>query len=239
MAETRNQDATIYCGNLDERVKDEILFELMLQAGPVVNVHIPKDRVMMAHSGFGFVEFLTETDAEYAVKVMNSVKLFGKPIRVNKATTDKKQVSEIGAEIFIGNLDSMVDERVLHDTFSAFGIMMKPPTISRGPDGRSKGFGFVNYDNFESADAAIEGMNNQFLMNKSITVSYAYKEGSKGEKHGDASERLLAMNARKNNVKLVPVMLSEGLAGLPLALPVGFGSVQVAPEGFAPPPVRN
>ncbi len=38
----RNQEATVYCGNLDERVRDEILFELMLQAGPVVNVHIPK-----------------------------------------------------------------------------------------------------------------------------------------------------------------------------------------------------
>jgi splicing factor 3B subunit 4 len=38
----------------------------------------------MAHQGFGFCEFLTEEDAEYACKIMNQIKLWGKPIRVNK-----------------------------------------------------------------------------------------------------------------------------------------------------------
>ena len=73
----------------------------MLQAGPVgefaiqcpvilvdsyclVNVHLPKDRVSMTHQGYGFCEFLTEEDAEYACKIMNQIKLWGKPIRVNK-----------------------------------------------------------------------------------------------------------------------------------------------------------
>jgi RNA recognition motif-containing protein len=49
-----------------------------------VNVHLPKDRISMAHQGFGFCEFLTEEDAEYACKIMNQIKLWGKPIRVNK-----------------------------------------------------------------------------------------------------------------------------------------------------------
>ena len=49
-----------------------------------VNVHLPKDRVSMAHQGYGFSEFLTEEDAEYACKIMNQIKLWGKPIRVNK-----------------------------------------------------------------------------------------------------------------------------------------------------------
>jgi RNA recognition motif-containing protein len=43
--EQRNQEATCYCGNLDEQVTEEVLWELMLQAGPVVNVFIPKDKV--------------------------------------------------------------------------------------------------------------------------------------------------------------------------------------------------
>src|SRR6267154_3762059 len=51
-----------------------------------VNVHLPKDRISMAHQGFGFCEFLTEEDAEYACKIMNQIKLWGKPIRVNKVS---------------------------------------------------------------------------------------------------------------------------------------------------------
>lgn len=40
----------------------------------------------MAHQGYGFCEFLTEEDAEYACKIMNQIKLWGKPIRVNKVS---------------------------------------------------------------------------------------------------------------------------------------------------------
>lgn len=38
----------------------------------------------MSHQGFGFCEFFSEEDAEYACRIMNGIKLFGKPIRVNK-----------------------------------------------------------------------------------------------------------------------------------------------------------
>ena len=50
----------------------------------VVNVHVPKDRITMTHQGYGFVEFASEEDADYAIKIMNMIKLYGKPIRVNK-----------------------------------------------------------------------------------------------------------------------------------------------------------
>ena len=60
-----------------------LLWRLCLPLGPV-NVHLPKDRISMAHQGYGFCEFLTEEDAEYACKIMNQIKLWGKPIRVNK-----------------------------------------------------------------------------------------------------------------------------------------------------------
>ena len=49
-----------------------------------VNVHMPKDRVTQSHQGYGFVEFLGEEDADYAIKIMNMIKLYGKPVRVNK-----------------------------------------------------------------------------------------------------------------------------------------------------------
>jgi splicing factor 3B subunit 4 len=102
----------------------------MIQAGRIVNVHLPKDRVTQTHQGFGFVEFVSEEDADYAAKIMNQVRLYGKPIRVNKASADKQKAVEVGAELFIGNLDPMVDERMLYDTFSRFGTLVSPPKVS-------------------------------------------------------------------------------------------------------------
>jgi splicing factor 3B subunit 4 len=80
----QDKEATVYVGNIDERVTDSLIWELMLQAGRIVNVHLPKDRVTQSHQGYGFVEFISEEDAEYAARVMNQVRLYGKPIRVNK-----------------------------------------------------------------------------------------------------------------------------------------------------------
>jgi len=188
----RNQDATIYVGGLDEKVNESLLWELFVQAGPVVNVHMPKDRVTMMHQGYGFVEFLSEDDADYSIKIMNMIKLFGKPVRVNKASAHQKNL-DVGANIFIGNLDPEVDEKLLYDTFSAFGVILTTPKIQRDPEtGNSKGFAFINYASFEAADAAIEAMNGQYLCNRAIAISYAFKKDSKGERHGSAAERLLA-----------------------------------------------
>ena len=60
---------------------------------------------------------------------MNMIKLYGKPIRVNKATSDKKNL-DVGANLFIGNLDPDIDEKLLYDTFSAFGQILQTPKVS-------------------------------------------------------------------------------------------------------------
>jgi splicing factor 3B subunit 4 len=197
----RNQEATIYVGNLDDQVNESLLWELMIQAGPVTKVYIPKDRVTQIHQGYAFIEFASSADADYAIKVMNMVKLFGKPIKVNKASTDKRTF-DVGATLFIGNLTPEVDEQLLQDTFGAFGTLIEPPKVARDPDtGNNRGFGFVNFDNFESSDAAIQSMNGQWLANKQITVSYAFKKDVPGERHGTAAERLLAAQSRRVNME--------------------------------------
>lgn len=183
------QDATCYVGNLDEGVDEELLWELMVQAGPVVSVFMPKDKVLSKHMGYGFVEYRSEEDAEYAIKVMNMIKLFGRPLRINKSSTDK-QTTDIGANLFIGNLASEVDEKTLYDTFSAFGGILNTPRVQRDMEtGISKGFGFVQFDSFEASDMAIECMNGQWLCNRQIVVQYAFKRDSR-ERHGSQAGTL-------------------------------------------------
>ena len=94
----------------------------------------------------------------------------------------------------IGNLDPEVDEKLIYDTFSAFGVILKTPNIQRDPEtNKSKGFCFIEYASFEAADACIEAMNGQYLMNRAIHINYSFKKDAKGkERHGTAAERLLA-----------------------------------------------
>lgn len=156
-----------------------------------MNVHIPRDKITDEHQNYGFVEFKNEEDADYAIKIMHMVKLFGKPIHVNKASQDKR-TQEVGANLFVGNLNSEIDEKTLKDIFYSFGIVVSTKIMRDPESGVSKGYGFVSYDNFESADNAINTMNGQYVGGKPIDVSYAYKKDTKGERHGSTAERILA-----------------------------------------------
>ncbi len=213
---------------------------------------MPKDRVTMMHQGYGFVEFLAEEDADYSIKIMNMIKLYGKPIRVNKASAHQKNL-DVGANIFIGNLDPEVDEKLLYDTFSAFGVILTTPKIQRDPEtGNSKGFAFINYASFEASDAAIEAMNGQYLCNRAISVSYAFKKDSKGERHGSAAERLLAAQnplsqadrphqlfADAPPVPVAPMGMPPGIPGMPMGMPMPPRPPIPPPGQFPPPPMPS
>merc|ERR1719341_1553796 len=143
---------------------------------------------------------------------------------------------DVGANIFIGNLDPEVDEKLLYDTFSAFGVILTTPKIQRDPEtGNSKGFAFINYASFEASDAAIEAMNGQYLCNRAIAISYAFKKDSKGERHGSAAERLLAAQNPLSRADRPHQLFAD-------APPVPLPSITPVPPppgmmgGYMPPP---
>ncbi|PKA53979.1 Polyadenylate-binding protein 2 [Apostasia shenzhenica] len=231
----RNQEATTYVGNLDPQVSEELLWELFVQAGPVVNVYVPKDRVTNLHQGYGFIEFRSEEDADYAIKILNMIKLYGKPIRVNKADTLTSRLSfftsSSGVNLF-PNGTKIVD--VSFDSFDQSGVA-RPCIcwIMRDPEtGNSRGFGFVSYDSFESSDAAIEAMNGQYLCNRQITVSYAYKKDTKGERHGTPAERILAANNPTTQKNRPHTLFASGPPTLPSAQANGTLIAPVVPRPF-------
>eukprot|EP00762_Andalucia_godoyi_P003870 ANDGO_08630.mRNA.1 Splicing factor 3B subunit 4 len=198
----RNPEATLFVASLDTAVDEEILWELFLQCGPLVNVYIPRDKITGEHQGYGFVEFKSAENCEYALACMNAVKLFSKSIRLNRATEDRSK-GDIGANLFVGNLDPDIDEKRLYEAFSAFGKLIGHPRVGRDESGKCKGHAFVRFDSFEASDAAIQALDSQFLGGRAIRVQYAYKNGgAKGERHGTVEERLIAANLPRSSTLL-------------------------------------
>ena len=134
---------------------EDLLWELFLQTGPVVYVNIPRDKISGEHQGYGFVEFRDEDDAEYAIKIMHTIQVYGKPIKVSRASNHTAKQTDVGANLFVGNLDLSVSEKVLTDAFTSFGNIVNVRVERDNVSGTSKRFAFINYDNFESSDAAI------------------------------------------------------------------------------------
>ena len=56
--EHRNQDATIYVGNLEPSATENLLLELFVQIGKVRSIYMPKDKITNTHNGYAFIEFM-------------------------------------------------------------------------------------------------------------------------------------------------------------------------------------
>ena len=72
--------------------------------------------------------------------------------------------------IFVGGLPFKVDERELREIFEKFGEPSSVKIIMDKQSGRSKGFGFVEMDDEEAAQKAIEALDGSELYGRKIGV---------------------------------------------------------------------
>ncbi|XP_065880935.1 uncharacterized protein [Euphorbia lathyris] len=85
-----NTTCTVYIGNLDEKVSDKVLYDILIQAGRVVDLHMPRDRETDKPKGFAFVEYETGETADYAVKLFSGlVVLYNRTLKFAISGQDK------------------------------------------------------------------------------------------------------------------------------------------------------
>ncbi|XP_031420720.1 RNA binding motif protein 11 [Clupea harengus] len=102
---------TVFVGNLDPLVKEEILYELFLQAGPVRRVTMARDREGRRRP-FGFVLYKHAEAVPYAIALLNGICLYGRPLKLGFSTGSSQ------------------------DTWGSFG---SPGTEDRGPNAVRRG----------------------------------------------------------------------------------------------------
>uniref|UniRef100_UPI003AAD67B7 cold-inducible RNA-binding protein B-like isoform X3 n=1 Tax=Centroberyx gerrardi TaxID=166262 RepID=UPI003AAD67B7 len=82
-------------------------------------------------------------------------------------------------KLFIGGLSFDTTEDSLAAAFSKYGNIAKVDVIRDKETGKSRGFGFVKYDNADDAKDALDGMNGKTLDGRSIRVDEAGKGGGR------------------------------------------------------------
>ncbi len=76
-------------------------------------------------------------------------------------------------KIYVGNLSYNTEEDRLADHFAQFGTVLSARIIFDRDTNRSKGFGFVEMEDAEAAEAAISALNNQELDGRNLRVNEA------------------------------------------------------------------
>uniref|UniRef100_A0A0D9ZFG4 Uncharacterized protein n=2 Tax=Oryza glumipatula TaxID=40148 RepID=A0A0D9ZFG4_9ORYZ len=86
---------------------------------------------------------------------------------------------------FIGNLSWSTTDESLKDAFGKFGNLTEAKVVFDKYSGRSRGFGFVTFDEKKAMEDAIEGMNGLDLDGRAITVDKAQPQGPGRDRNGD------------------------------------------------------
>ena len=76
-------------------------------------------------------------------------------------------------KLFVGGLAWKTTSDTLREAFSAYGEVSEAVVVEDRETGRSRGFGFVRFENDSDAEAALQAMNNSELEGRTIKVDRA------------------------------------------------------------------
>ncbi len=77
------------------------------------------------------------------------------------------------SKIYVGNLSWGIDTDKLKQAFEEFGTVTDAIVVTDRQTGRSRGFGFVEFDNSDDAQKAIDAMNGKELDGRELVVNFA------------------------------------------------------------------
>lgn len=97
----------------------------------------------------------------------------------------------MNSKLYIGNLSFKAQEEELTELFSAHGDVKSTRIITDRDSGRSRGFAFVEMGDEEQANKAIEALDGQDHLGRSLRVSVAKEREDRGprERRHDRGNR--------------------------------------------------
>jgi polyadenylate-binding protein len=161
--------ASLYVGELNPSVNEASLFEIFSPIGQVASIRVCRDAVSKKSLGYAYVNYHKFDDGEKAIEDLNYNLIEGRPCRIMWSQRDPYLRRNGDGNIYIKNLHPAIDNKALHDTFSAFGKILSCK-VATDDMGLSKCFGFVHYETAEAANAAIENVNGMLLNDREVYV---------------------------------------------------------------------
>ncbi len=79
----------------------------------------------------------------------------------------------MAVQIYVGNLNYRMTEEALQELFTKYGEVVSAKIIKDRYSGRSKGFGFVEMENKDDGEKAIQELNDSEVEGRNIRVNFA------------------------------------------------------------------
>lgn len=151
----------IFFGELSYDADEEDIRKHFEECGDIINIKL-LTRMDGKSKGKGFIKLSSKEAQEKALDLHDS-EMMGRRIVVEKPANPTVKKNGVygnsgnaeSKSVIVRNLPFRLEENDLYDVFEDCG-KIRGCKIVKNMDGRSKGFGFVDFDSFEDAKAALD-----------------------------------------------------------------------------------
>ncbi|XP_074348511.1 polyadenylate-binding protein 8-like isoform X2 [Apium graveolens] len=174
----RPSSGNIFVKNLDKSVDNKGLHDTFSTCGNILSCKIATDSSGQS-KGYGFVQYDSEEGAQKAIEQLNGILINDMQVFVGPFLS--KQERELAADrllftnVYVKNLSEATTEEDLLNRFGYFGKITSVVVMREG-NGKSKCFGFVNFENASDAAKSVEALNGIIIDQKEWYVGKAQKK---------------------------------------------------------------
>ena len=152
----------LYISNLPDNFTTSDLTTLCKEYGEVQSCNI---FINNFNKNFGLVQFSSEKEAHDVLKKLNGKEIQGLKLNVKLYQTNNQNTIKSGCNLYIRNIPLNAKEQDLIKIFSKFGKVTsaKIEMDKNENNSFSKGYGYLSFDNSESAENALVDLNGKYL----------------------------------------------------------------------------
>ncbi|KAF4922716.1 Polyadenylate-binding protein, cytoplasmic and nuclear [Colletotrichum viniferum] len=175
----------VFIKNLDVAIDNKALHDTFAAFGNILSCKVAQDENGNS-KGYGFVHYETDEAAAQAIKHVNGMLLNEKKVYVGHHIPKKDRQSKFEemkanfTNVYVKNIANEVTDDEFRDLFAAFGDVTSS-SLARDNEGKSRGFGFVNFTTHEAAAKAVEDLNNKDFRGQDLYVGRAQKKHEREE----------------------------------------------------------
>lgn len=234
----------VFIKNLDKNIDNKALYDTFSAFGNILSCKIVTDEGGNS-KGYGFVHFETEEAARNAIEKVNGMLLNGKKVFVGRFMNRKERMEILGDKakkfynVYIKNFGDNLNDDKLMEMFEKYGKIVSAKVMAG--DGKSKGFGFVSFEDAETAQVAVDALNGTDFDGRELYVGRAQK---KAERQAELKEKFERMKLERINryqgVNLYVKNLDDGIDDERLRKEFSqFGTITSAKVTMVNPDSRN
>ncbi|RWA05363.1 hypothetical protein EKO27_g9742 [Xylaria grammica] len=181
----KSGQGNIFIKNLDAAIDNKALHDTFAAFGNILSCKVAQDENGNS-KGYGFVHYETDEAAAAAIKHVNGMLLNEKKVYVGHHIPKKDRQSKFEemkanfTNVYVKNISTDASDDDFRELFEKYGDVTSS-SLARDGEGKSRGFGFVNFTTHESAAKAVDELNGKDFQGQDLYVGRAQKKHEREE----------------------------------------------------------